>query len=1030
LATLLAALGISAGWLGLASYLGAGLAWLLAPQALRGRLGWLLLAPPLGYCLAAALGFYATNAGANLVGALWAALALGTLLNLLALGLALRGRRFGAEAWPPRPAWGVAAALLGATALVWWLALWPALSYGRLMPIGHNWDVEFYLPLARYLRERSYLTLGAAPPNPLLPVVTALPTSARAIGFAYVQGMADALRGGDSFESFAPLLALMQALAVPMFYLLARVGLGIGPLGALAGALLAGANSLLLWISYNSFAMQVSATPLLPLALLLALLALRDADWRAALGGGLALAGMTLSYYPMLLPYAALALPLGLLALLERWRAEGLRGATGVLGRAAALLALGVGLSLLAHLRAREAFLGVFEQQTASMGIDSFVALSAALGVAPFSHRALPDATPPWAEALGLGCLALLLGLAFARPSWRRGYGAGLLVAFALYALWLRFGVAFPYGYLKGMSYAGFVPLLLAGGALAGTRGAGSASRTLSALSYLSYLSYLSLALITAMASYGTAQVYVGRPGIYSLDDALARELLAALDAPGPVLISHSTALRGPYVGLLGYTLAERALLGKNDAGFGRLDHLPPGLAPTYGIFAAGEDPAAWGFDPQAVVWQSERAVALRAPAGRLAHLQGRLGAYDEPTLGAGGDDGSLAVTRLGTGDYRAATAENPLRLYLGASSLAFEEQPAGAPDAPQSVLLALVSFAPQEVVLRSERAETRYRVEPGLSYISSEPLAGERELSIAPSGPAPLYLRWAELHAAPLPERVWRDEATLVYRVEADAPGGALRASFANGSGQALRAGLEFYQNSRAAPAHPASGLFSVPDAETVELTVDLAARTATINGAELPVQQLGAAPNGSYFAGMWIYQGEEARSALPLLSYRWAGGQVDQVAALTPGLGFARVRPLAQALDARLGEQIRLRGFELDRASYAPGTSARLSLLWSADAGALPPSLVFAQALDDAENKAAQWDGNAGGDWHPTPLWRVGESVRQDIPLEIAPGTPPGRYRLIVGLYDPATGQRLPVQRDGQPAGDFVTLGELVVE
>lgn len=1032
--TLLAALGISGLWLALTSFLGVGLARLLAPPAL-GR-AWWLLSPLLGYCLAAMLGFYATNLGLTLVPALWAALGLATALNVLAcIGrprLPDSAARRVAEA-PPKP-WSVWLAVLGATLLAWWLALWPALSYGRLMPIGHNWDVEFYLPLARYLREYSYASLHEAPPNPLLPVVTALPTSARALGFAYVQGMADALRGGQSFESFAPLLATMHALSVPMLFVFARMGLGLPLLAALAGAALVGVNSLLLWITFNSFAMQVSALPLLVLALLLALLALREEDWRAALAGGFVLAGMTLSYYPMLLPYAVLALPLGCLALFE---ASGKRQqaskAWGVIGCAAALLAIGVGIAWPAHLRARETFLGVFAQQTASMGVDSFVSLASAFGAAPFSHRPLPTQPAAWLAWLGLGTLALLLALAFARGDWRRRYGAGMLIAFALYALWLRFLVGFPYGYLKGLSYASFVPLLLAGSALRwGERQpAGQAGGMTRGLGLLAPGAYTLLALVTALAAYGTAQVYVGRPGIYSIDDALARELRGALEQPGAVLISSSPALRGPYLGLLGDTLADRELLGKNDAGFGRIDHLPPGRAPSYGIFASGEDAAAWGFDPEAVVWRSERAVALRAPDGRLAHLNGRLNVYDEPTLGTIGDHGSLAVTSFGTGDYRAATADVPLRIYLGGASLSFEPLPTGPAAEPRSLRLALVSFVSQEVLLRAEGYELRYQLEPGLSYVSSEPLGAERVIDILPAGPEPIFLRWAELHRDSASPRVARDAATLVFRVVPQSSEGTdLAASFANGSGQALRAALEFYQNSRVTPAHPASGLFAAPDAETVALTLDPALRAATINGAPLPMQALGEAPDGSYFVGLWIYQGETARAALPLLSYRWAGGQADQLAPLTPRIGFARVQAPDVPLDARLGESIRLLGFGLDRASYAPGATIRLSLLWASDAAVPTPYLVFAQVLDDGDGKVAQWDGNAGGDWHPLPVWRPGQAVHQDIPLQLDAETPQGRYRLIVGLYDPATGQRLPAQLAGQGVSDFVLLGEIVVE
>jgi len=49
----------------------------------------------------------------------------------------------------------------------------------------------------------------------------------------------------------------------------------------------------------------------------------------------------------------------------------------------------------------------------------------------------------------------------------------------------------------------------------------------------------------------------------------------------------------------------------------------------------------------------------------------------------------------------------------------------------------------------------------------------------------------------------------------------------------------------------------------------------------------------------------------------------------------------------------------------------------------------------------------------------------VRQDAPLLVDPATPPGAYRLVLVVYDPASGQ--PETFGGQSSLD---LGELVVQ
>ena len=85
----------------------------------------------------------------------------------------------------------------------------------------------------------------------------------------------------------------------------------------------------------------------------------------------------------------------------------------------------------------------------------------------------------------------------------------------------------------------------------------------------------------------------------------------------------------------------------------------------------------------------------------------------------------------------------------------------------------------------------------------------------------------------------------------------------------------------------------------------------------------------------------------------------------------------------------------------------------------------LVFVQVLDEANRKVAQWDGAAGGEWYPTAAWQAGQRIWQDVPLKIADNAPPGRYRVIAGLYDPATGARLHTP-DGT---DAIQLGSITV-
>jgi hypothetical protein len=97
------------------------------------------------------------------------------------------------------------------------------------------------------------------------------------------------------------------------------------------------------------------------------------------------------------------------------------------------------------------------------------------------------------------------------------------------------------------------------------------------------------------------------------------------------------------------------------------------------------------------------------------------------------------------------------------------------------------------------------------------------------------------------------------------------------------------------------------------------------------------------------------------------------------------------------------------------------RLTLHWAAEREIDRGYSVFVHLLDAGGAILAQSDGPPADGAAPTDGWGVGEQV--DDPRAIA--APPGRYRLRVGLYEPASGQRLPLE-DG---ADHLDLGEVAV-
>jgi hypothetical protein len=118
------------------------------------------------------------------------------------------------------------------------------------------------------------------------------------------------------------------------------------------------------------------------------------------------------------------------------------------------------------------------------------------------------------------------------------------------------------------------------------------------------------------------------------------------------------------------------------------------------------------------------------------------------------------------------------------------------------------------------------------------------------------------------------------------------------------------------------------------------------------------------------------------------------------------------------------------------ADSTVLRLRLTWQADAfeqmaaQGLPADqfVVFAQ-LVEADRNLAQSDRLLLDLQNPTqsPLL-PGQTVSQGYGLALPGDLPSGSYPLIIGLYDPLTGQRLP--RAGDNPDDFLYLTDVVVE
>jgi len=142
--------------------------------------------------------------------------------------------------------------------------------------------------------------------------------------------------------------------------------------------------------------------------------------------------------------------------------------------------------------------------------------------------------------------------------------------------------------------------------------------------------------------------------------------------------------------------------------------------------------------------------------------------------------------------------------------------------------------------------------------------------------------------------------------------------------------------------------------------------------------------------------------------------------------------------SVDARLGEQVRLADARISANTLRPGDPLAVELTWQAVAapGSGSTELTtnlrgFVQLLSLDGQLVAGQDGEPGGGYAPGTGWALGVFITDRRGLLLPDTLAPGEYTLIAGLYDAATGQRLPVtDQASATVGDSVRLATVRME
>jgi hypothetical protein len=134
---------------------------------------------------------------------------------------------------------------------------------------------------------------------------------------------------------------------------------------------------------------------------------------------------------------------------------------------------------------------------------------------------------------------------------------------------------------------------------------------------------------------------------------------------------------------------------------------------------------------------------------------------------------------------------------------------------------------------------------------------------------------------------------------------------------------------------------------------------------------------------------------------------------------------------IKANFGDLVELGGYSLDLTAVAPDRTVQLALYWRPKTTQVQkPYKVFVQLRDGQDQTVAQadhfiYEGLLTGGMMGQ-LKNQGEWLRDSADLALPENLPPGVYRLLVGLYDPTTLERVPLI--GDTSGENAVLLETI--
>ncbi len=135
--------------------------------------------------------------------------------------------------------------------------------------------------------------------------------------------------------------------------------------------------------------------------------------------------------------------------------------------------------------------------------------------------------------------------------------------------------------------------------------------------------------------------------------------------------------------------------------------------------------------------------------------------------------------------------------------------------------------------------------------------------------------------------------------------------------------------------------------------------------------------------------------------------------------------------SLSITVGQEIRLQGYEVAARAVTAGETLPVRLYWLALASPQQDYKVFLHLIKpDDSGPVAQADNQPNLGYRPMTGWTPGELVVDEQWLTIPADLPPGRYRLVAGVYRPDTVENLIASGQAEILpGDRIVLADIEV-